>query len=83
MVSPRQAVFHLKITLRGVDPPVSMAGAWACPPEDCGGPWGYEELLKAIADRRHPEHDQLVAWAGKGFDPERLDLAAYTVECQR
>jgi len=27
--------------------PVLMTGKGACPPEDCGGPWGYAELKDA------------------------------------
>jgi len=28
--------------------PVCLAGKGACPPEDCGGPWGYEELKEEM-----------------------------------
>ncbi len=51
-------------------------GARACPPEDCGGAPGYEELLQALADARHPRHAELKRWVGRKFDPERLDLVA-------
>ncbi len=56
--------------------PVCIAGKRACPPEDCGGVWGYEEFLAAVADPNHEEHDALLEWAGGQFDPELLDLAA-------
>ena len=36
--------------------PVCIAGKRRCPPEDCGGPWGYRELLDVLADPAHPEH---------------------------
>jgi hypothetical protein len=55
--------------------PSCIAGARACPPEDCGGPWGYTELLKIIADPAHPEHDERLEWLGGEFDPERFDLS--------
>lgn len=46
-----------------------VAGARACPPEDCGGPGGYANLLEALADPEHEEHESLVSWSG-GFQPE-------------
>jgi hypothetical protein len=51
-----------------------LAGARACPPEDCGGPHGYAEFLEAIASPEHPEHDELLAWVGGAFDPEAFSL---------
>jgi hypothetical protein len=51
-----------------------LAGARACPPEDCGGPPGYERLLTALAAPKHPEHDELLAWVGGAFDPVALSL---------
>jgi hypothetical protein len=59
----------------GVKYPVCLAGKRACPPEDCGGIWGYAEFLKTIADPNDPEHDTMVEWAGGDFDAEEFDLA--------
>lgn len=53
--------------------PRCLAGARACPPEDCGGVHGYAEFLAAIRDRTHPEHAELLAWAGGQYDPEAFD----------
>jgi len=55
--------------------PACSAGARACPPEDCGGAWGYADLLSALADRKHPEHAEKKDWMGGPFDPEAFDLA--------
>jgi len=55
--------------------PICLAGARAGPPEDCGGPRGFEDFLNAWSDAFHPEHRELRRWAGKHYDPERFDLA--------
>ena len=54
--------------------PVCLKGKRACPPEDCGGIWGYYNLLEAIQNPNHPEHEELLEWVGEGFDPEEFDL---------
>ena len=54
--------------------PVCLEGARNCPPEDCGGPWGYQSFLKAIGDKKHKEHKEFLDWVGGGFDPEHFDL---------
>ena len=51
-----------------------LDGARACPPEDCGGVWGYADLLEAIKDPRHEEHEELTEWVGEDFDPEAFDI---------
>lgn len=55
--------------------PVCLAGARAGPPEDCGGPPGFEAFLAAWSDPSHPDHREMRRWAGKQYDPERFDLA--------
>lgn len=46
----------------------------ACPPEDCGGAWGYTEFLEAIQDPTHPEHESFLEWVGGNFDSEFCGL---------
>lgn len=53
--------------------PICLGGERACPPEDVGGPHGYEEFLAAIKDPRHEEHESMLEWVGGGFDPEVFD----------
>jgi len=55
--------------------PACIAGKRACPPEDCGGLWGYYELLDALADPDYPDRDERLEWLGEDFDPEAFDLA--------
>jgi Plasmid pRiA4b ORF-3-like protein len=45
-----------------------------CPPEDCGGAPGYENLLEILADPEHEEHEETLEWSGGVFDPARADL---------
>jgi len=58
----------------GVDYPVCLAGAGACPPEDCGGLWGYYDMLDALADPKHERHEELTEWLDGPFDPEAFDM---------
>ncbi len=54
--------------------PVCLTGKRACPPEDCGGTPGYEELLRILSDPSDPEHDHMFAWLPGDLDPERFDV---------
>ncbi len=54
---------------------VCLAGSRACPPEDCGGIGGYDELLRALKNKKHPEHKSMKEWLGRPFDPESFDVA--------
>lgn len=58
----------------GIETPACIDGRRAGPPEDCGGTWGYRELLEILADPKHPEHDERREWLGRTFDPEAFDL---------
>ncbi len=55
-----------------------LDGEGACPPEDCGGPWGYARLKQIMKDKHHPEYEEMREWIGleKGEenDPEWFDL---------
>jgi len=60
---------------------VSRRGT-SLPPEDCGGPWGYDDFLAAITNRKHPRHEELREWIGE-FDPEAFDAKKATMEMRR
>ena len=56
-------------------PVYCIEGVRACPPEDCGGVYGYMDFCEAMADKNHPEHRELKEWFGGKYDPDRFDLA--------
>jgi hypothetical protein len=60
-----------------------MAGENACPPDDIGGPGGYEEFLDALKDPSHPEHLQYLEWIGGSFDPALFDVTEANAALQR
>jgi len=72
-----------EVTVDKILPPEAAAvatalcldGARACPPEDCGGVWGYADLLKILKNGKHPEHKTMKEWLGRAFDAEAFDVA--------
>lgn len=67
--------------------PRCVEGARACPPEDCGGPAGYERLLAILANKKHAEHKDFVRWLTTGhvrqyypFNSELFDPATVFFE---
>lgn len=61
-------------------PPVCLDGARACPPEDCGGPGGYEDLVGALRNRKHPRHAGVLDWVDPSWTPEAFDVDAVNAE---
>ena len=56
-------------------PIVCIKGRRACPPEDCGGPWGYKHMLEQLAaPEDDEEYAELLEWLGDDFEPENFDL---------
>lgn len=61
--------------------PVCLAGKGTCPPEDCGGPWGYENLKAILADPKHEEYEDMKEWMeledeewdANYFEPEEVN----------
>jgi hypothetical protein len=63
----------------GIAYPRCLTGRRACPPEDCGGIWGYDYLIEILTDPRHEEHQERLEWLGldspSQFDPSAFDPA--------
>ena len=62
----RVQVDRLAAVLEGVVP--------VHPPEDCGGPWGYADMLRVLAGHRNARRRELVEWLGRPFDPKAFDM---------
>ena len=56
-----------------------ISGKGACPPEDCGGPWGYADLKKSLKLRGTPKLDELREWL-KRTNNEKFDINAFDAE---
>lgn len=56
--------------------PRLVDGARSCPPEDCGGFPGYDELVGVLADPTHEEYAERIEWLCGEWDPDAFDLAA-------
>jgi len=55
--------------------PICVKGAMRCPPEDCGGVWGYAELVETMKDPNSEEYEEMSEWLGVDeFDPAEFDL---------
>ncbi len=67
----------------GLRYPLCLKGKRACPPEDVGGVWGYENFLEAIRDPNRDEHEEYLTWIGGEFDPEAFDLEEVNTRLRR
>ena len=67
----------------GKSHPVCLEGRRACPPEDCGGIYGYDEILDALKAPNHPDREHWLEWIGDDFDAEAFDLEAVNRRLKR
>ena len=51
-----------KTTSKTVLLPLVISGRNACPPEDCGGPYGYNDLRKVLRSPQHEEYEEMRQW---------------------
>lgn len=63
--------------------PLCLKGERACPPEDCGGVWGYYHLLEVLGDPTHEEYEDLTEWASDGIDPDKFSPTEATKAMRR
>ncbi len=55
--------------------PACIGGKMRCPPEDCGGIPGFHNFLKIMGSPEHPEHSEMLEWAGRSFDRNDFSVA--------
>jgi len=53
--------------------PTCLTGKNNCPPEDCGGIWGYADMLEILKHSDHEEYEDYIEWLGEEFDPKYFD----------
>jgi len=58
----------------GTTDPICIDGSLACPPDDCGGIPGFYELVDALADPNHEQHQEMRDWIGGDFDPQAFSV---------
>lgn len=65
-------------TEKGMTYPRLKQGKSVCPPEDCGGVWGYMDLRDALNNPKHESYEDLREWMDMEeddvFDPKEFDL---------
>jgi hypothetical protein len=66
----------------GEDALACLDGQRACPPEDCGGVPGYQNLCALLAKPERQDPDGVREWAGN-FDPDAFDLERVNATLQR
>ena len=71
---------HTLILEKVIDPdpdmkyPVCLTGERNCPPEDCGGAYGFMEMLEILKNPNHEEYETWKTWVGEEYDSERFDI---------
>ena len=63
--------------------PVCIDGELRCPPEDCGSIDGFYRMLAVLQDKKHPEHKETKTWVGRGYNPEKFNMAKINKELPR
>jgi hypothetical protein len=61
---------------------ICLAGKNNCPPEDCGGVWGYMNMLEILKQPDHEEYESYLEWLGGKFDPKHFDIEEVNEELE-
>jgi len=58
----------------GMKYPVCLSGQLACPPEDCGGIWGYYGKLEILKNPKYGDYEDILEWMGEDCNPEYFNI---------
>jgi hypothetical protein len=82
-----ETIGNIKVTLEKITDDQTLKkvscidGKGACPPEDCGGVWGYAEFLETVSNPDYPEYEIMREWAGMREKEETwADHAGFNLE---
>ncbi|MDY0215759.1 MAG: plasmid pRiA4b ORF-3 family protein [Bacteroidales bacterium] len=68
-----------KILKEKIKSPKCIKGQGKCPPEDCGGPWGYLDMLETLSNPKNEEYEERREWLGLS-DDEPWDVNEFEME---
>lgn len=63
--------------------PKCIDGERACPPENCGGISGYNNLVEILKDKTHKEYKGLAEWLGKVYNSEEFEILKINAELMK
>jgi len=75
---------RIELAAVGVSYPRLLEASGCCPPEDVGGPWGYEEAREALTDPKHERHQEIAEWWGvDALGINTIDISAIEAELSK
>lgn len=60
-----------------------IGGGRSGPPEDCGGVFGYQQMLEVLRNPQHEDYWGLKEWLGRSYHPEKFDLNKVNKQLQK
>ncbi|MBR3664537.1 MAG: hypothetical protein IKN64_07770 [Desulfovibrio sp.] len=54
--------------------PFCIKAKGACSPDDCGGVYGFRDILKILKSPKQPGHQEYLDWLGHPFDPDDVNI---------